>query len=53
MTAAYLEDLIEACIMESYFRECVAERDLLFHDTMTRHLAAYVFEPDYRTKRKP
>jgi hypothetical protein len=39
--AAFLEDLIDACVMESYFREHMAERDLLFHDTVAPHLAAY------------
>ena len=38
--AAFLEDLIDACVMESYFRSPMAERDLLFHDTVTPHLAA-------------
>ena len=42
--AAFLEDLIDACVMESYFREHMAERDLLFHDTLTPHLAAYAPE---------
>ena len=27
--------------MECYFREHMAERDLLFHDTVAPHLAAY------------
>ena len=39
--AAFLEDLIDACVMECYFREHMAERDLLFHDTVASHLAAY------------
>lgn len=38
--AAFLEDLIHACVMESTFREHIAERDLLFHDTVAPHLAA-------------
>lgn len=42
--AAFLEDLIDACVMESYFREHMAERDLLFHDTVSPHLAAYAPE---------
>jgi hypothetical protein len=42
--AAFLEDLIEACVMECYFREHMAERDLLFHDTLAPHLAAYAPE---------
>lgn len=39
--AAFLEDLIDACVMECYFREHMAERDLLFHDLVAPHLAAY------------
>jgi adenine-specific DNA-methyltransferase len=39
--AAFLEDLIDACMMECYFREHMAERDLLFHDTVAPHLADY------------
>ena len=42
--AAFLEDLIDACVMESTFREPMAERDLLFHDTLAPHLAAYAPE---------
>lgn len=42
--AAFLEDLIDACVMESYFREHMAERDLLFHDTVVPQLAAYAPE---------
>lgn len=38
MTAAAL---IDACVMECYFREHMAERDLLFHDLVAPHLAAY------------
>ena len=37
----FLEDLIDACVMECYFREHMAERDLLFHDTVAPHLANY------------
>ena len=39
-----LEDLIDACVMESYFRSPMAERDLLFHDTGAPDLAAYAPE---------
>ena len=42
--ACFLEDLIDACVMECYFREHMAERDLLFHDTVAPHLAAYAPE---------
>ena len=44
MTTAFLEDLIDACVMESYFREHMASRQLSgFHDTpaVAGHLAAY------------
>ena len=39
--AAFLEDLIDACVMECYFREHMAERELLFHDLVAPHFAAY------------
>ena len=39
--AAFIDDLIDACVMESYFRNHMAERDLLFHDTVAPHLATY------------
>ncbi|MFN3408983.1 MAG: Eco57I restriction-modification methylase domain-containing protein [Limisphaerales bacterium] len=42
--AAFLEDLIDACVMECYFREHMAERDLLFLDDLAPHLAGY--DPD-------
>jgi len=41
---SFLEDLIDACVMESYFREHMLQRDLLFHDTLAPHLAAYAPE---------
>jgi hypothetical protein len=37
----FLSDLIDACVMECYFREHMAERDLLFHDTVAPNLASY------------
>ena len=43
-SAAFLEEFIDACVMESTFREDMAERDLLFHDTVSPHLAAYAPE---------
>ena len=49
--AAFLEDLIDACVMECYFREHRAERDLLFHDTVAPHLAAYAPEASADQKR--
>ena len=37
----FLYDLIDACVMECYFREHMAERDLLFLDEVMPHLAKY------------
>lgn len=37
----FLEDLIDACVMECYFREHMEERDLVFLDTVAPHIAAY------------
>ncbi|MDY0037986.1 MAG: Eco57I restriction-modification methylase domain-containing protein [Zoogloea oleivorans] len=37
----FLGDLSEACVMECYFRDHMAERDLLFLDDLAPHLAAY------------
>jgi hypothetical protein len=37
----FLSDLIDACVMECYFREHMAERDLLFHDAVAPNLASY------------
>ena len=42
--AAFLENLIDACVMECYFREHMAERDLLFHDEVAPYLASYAPE---------
>ena len=44
ISAAFREDLIDACVMENTFREHMAERDLLFHDTVALHLAAYALD---------
>lgn len=41
-SAQFIEDLIDACVMECYFREHMAERDLLFLDEMAMHLATYI-----------
>ncbi len=38
-------DLIDACVTECYVRERIAERDLLVHDTVAPHLAAYTPRP--------
>lgn len=37
----FLEDLIDACVMECYFHDHMAERDLLFLDELAPHLAEY------------
>jgi hypothetical protein len=42
--AEFLEDLIDACVMECYFKKHMAERDLIFLDDVAPHLAAY--DPD-------
>ncbi|HAJ87642.1 Eco57I restriction-modification methylase [Ectopseudomonas chengduensis] len=39
--AGFFEDLIDACVMECYFRDHMAERDLLFIDALVPHLAVY------------
>jgi len=40
-SSSFIADLSDACVMECYFREHMAERDLLFHNLVTPHLAAY------------
>jgi hypothetical protein len=37
--AQFLEDLTDACIMECYFRDHMAQRDLLFLDDLDPYLA--------------
>ncbi len=39
--ATFFEDVIDACVMECYFREHMAERDLLFIDQLAPLVAAY------------
>jgi adenine-specific DNA-methyltransferase len=39
--AQFLEDVVDACVMECYFREHMAERDLLFADDLAPQLPAY------------
>jgi hypothetical protein len=39
--SSFIADLSDACVMESYFHEHMAERDLLFHDNVAPHLATY------------
>lgn len=36
--AVFLEDLIDACVMECYFREHMADHDLLFHEKVATAL---------------
>ncbi|MEX5450153.1 Eco57I restriction-modification methylase domain-containing protein [Stutzerimonas stutzeri] len=40
----FIGDVIDACVMECYFRDHMAERDLFFLDDLAPHLAAY--KPD-------
>jgi len=40
----FMDDLIDACVMECYFREHMAERDLLFLDDLVPYLTDY--KPD-------
>ncbi|MBN8457531.1 MAG: Eco57I restriction-modification methylase domain-containing protein [Verrucomicrobia bacterium] len=37
----FLADLSDACVMECYFRDHMADRDLLFHNLVAPHLADY------------
>jgi adenine-specific DNA-methyltransferase len=39
--AVFLEDLIDACVMECYFREHMSERNLLFLEDLAPRLAPY------------
>jgi len=39
--AAFPEDLVDACVMEYYSREHMAERDLLFLDALAPALEGY------------
>ncbi|HPE70573.1 MAG TPA: N-6 DNA methylase [Candidatus Competibacter sp.] len=39
--AQFIEDLIDACVFECYFREHMEERDLLFLNDLAPHLASY------------
>lgn len=41
VTSVFLEDLIDACVMECYFYDHMLERDLLFLDDLAPHLAVY------------
>jgi hypothetical protein len=46
----YLEDLIDACVMECYFRDHMAERDLLLIDTLAPYLEK--FDPAASTEQQ-
>ena len=48
----FLEDVIDSCVMECYFRSHMAERDLLFLDELTPHLAAYDSEASEAKQRE-
>jgi len=39
--AQFLEDLVDACVMECYFREHMAERELLFLGDLAPHLEGF------------
>ena len=39
--ASFLENLIDACVMECYFREHLAEQNLLVHKTLAAQLNDY------------
>ncbi len=39
--SSFLESLIDACVMECYFRDHMAERDLLFQDSVAQALTGY------------
>jgi adenine-specific DNA-methyltransferase len=43
VSAQFLEDLIDACVLECYFREHMMDRDLLFHEDLRSHLL--MFDP--------
>lgn len=48
----FLGDLSDACVMECYFRDHMAERDLLFLDNLAPHLAAYKSESPQAQQRE-
>jgi len=50
--AQFLEDLIDACVMECYFREHMAQRDLLFLDDLAPHLVDYEATTDGAKQRE-
>jgi hypothetical protein len=50
---AFLADLSDACVMECYFRDHMAERDLLFLDDLAGPLSAYDLTEMYRNLNAP
>ncbi len=48
----FLEDLSDACVMECYFHEHMVERDLLFIDELSSHLADYNPDAPYSQQRE-
>jgi adenine-specific DNA-methyltransferase len=48
----FLADLSDACVMECYFREHMAELDLLFLDDLTPHMGAYEAEASEAKQRE-
>jgi hypothetical protein len=41
VAATFIAEVIDACVMECYFFDHMAERDLLFHDIVAPHLDGY------------
>ena len=50
--ARFLEDLIDACVMECYFHEHMSTRNLLFLDDLSRHFATYDLAANESKKRE-
>ena len=40
-SGAFFQDIVDACVMECYFRDHMAERDLLFLDDLAPQLDSY------------
>ena len=51
-STSFLEDLIDACVMECYFQEHMAERNLLFLDELIPSLEGYDLEADEEQHRE-
>jgi adenine-specific DNA-methyltransferase len=50
--AQFIFDLIDACVMECYFRDHMAQRDLLFLDELAPHLTNYDPEANAEQQRE-